>query len=84
MTPHASGAGASGLVAEASFSGYDGCVSMQSPPRPLLSKEEEAAERAARVRAMLARWEKARDDDDPDWDVDELEPMSLPERSDDS
>jgi hypothetical protein len=56
---------------------------MQSQPRPLLSKEAEAAERAARVRSMLVRWKNAGDSDDPDWDVDELEPMSLRQRSDD-
>jgi hypothetical protein len=71
-------------VAGIPFWGYAIFVSAQSPPRPLLSSEEEAAERAARVRAMLARWETARDGDEPDWDVDQLEPMSLPARNDDS
>jgi hypothetical protein len=57
-------------------------VCTRSQPRPLLSKEQEAAERAARGRAMLGRWARARDGDEPDWDVDEMEPLSLPPRSD--
>ena len=31
---------------------------------------------------MLARWEKAGAGDEPDWKVDALEPLSLPQRSD--
>lgn len=55
---------------------------LPSQPHPLLSKEEEAAERAARVRAMLARWEEATAGDEPDWDANALEPLSLPPRRD--
>lgn len=41
------------------------------------SREEEAAERAARVRAMLARWAAEDVGSEPAWDVDDIAPMSL-------
>jgi hypothetical protein len=31
---------------------------------------------------MLKRWEQASDVAEPDWDVDELAPLSLPHRGD--
>ena len=68
------------LVVGRGFPSYAAGVSVPSQPRPLLSKEDEAAERAARVRAMLSRWEKSGDGDDPDWDVDDVEPISLRRR----
>lgn len=38
---------------------------------------DDLAERAARVRAMLARWQAEDTTDEPDWDVEDVEPMRL-------
>ena len=38
---------------------------------------DEAAERAARVRAMLARWKAEDTSGEPDWDIVDIEPMRL-------
>jgi hypothetical protein len=43
------------------------------PPSP----EQEAAERAARVGAMLDRWSKYDTATEPDWDIDDVLPLSL-------
>lgn len=42
--------------------------------RPLI---DDAAERAARVRAMVARWRAEDTSAEPDWDIEDIEPMSL-------
>jgi hypothetical protein len=39
--------------------------------------EDERAEQAARVRAMLQRWSREPDATDPDWSVDDIEPLAL-------
>ena len=44
-----------------------------APPPPV----DDRAERAARVRAMLARWEREAVTDEPEWSVDDIEPMNL-------
>lgn len=46
--------------------------SSKKPP----TREQELRERALRLRAMFARWESERTDE-PDWNADEIEPMSL-------
>ena len=54
---------------------YDVCVSSERPAqKPPI---DEAAERAARVRAMLARWKAEDASAEPDWDVEDIEPMRL-------
>lgn len=42
-------------------------------PPPL----DELAERAARVRAMLTRWETDDVSSEPEWNVETIEPMQL-------
>ena len=39
--------------------------------------EEERAEQAARVKAMLRRWSREPDATDPDWTVEDIEPLAL-------
>lgn len=46
------------------------------------SSAKEVAERAARVAAMLDRWAAEDVSGEPDWSVDDLEPIAL-RRSDD-
>jgi hypothetical protein len=41
------------------------------------SAEEELADRAARVRAMLARWSAIDTSDEPDWDLGDVGPLDL-------
>ena len=54
---------------------------MVSPPRS--KKHDEAAsakdlaDRAARIAAMLDRWESEDVSNEPEWNVDELQPMTL-------
>ena len=54
---------------------------MVSPPRS--KKHDEAAsakdlaDRAARIAAMLDRWESEDVSNEPEWNVDELHPMTL-------
>jgi hypothetical protein len=52
-----------------------------SPPRSKKHDEaasaKDVAERAARVAAMLDRWEAEDISGEPDWNVDELQPMTL-------
>jgi hypothetical protein len=43
------------------------------PPPPV----DDLAERAARVRAMLARWAAETVTGEPDWSVESIEPMHL-------
>jgi hypothetical protein len=52
-------------------------------PRPP-SADDEAAERAARVRAMIERWANEDVSREPTWDVDDIAPLALrePGRSD--
>ena len=38
---------------------------------------EEKAERAARIAAMLDRWAAEDISDEPEWDVGEIQPMTL-------
>jgi hypothetical protein len=38
---------------------------------------DEAAERSARVRAMLARWQAEDTSAEPDWDIEDVERMRL-------
>lgn len=42
------------------------------PPLP-----DEHAERAARVREMLARWAAEPVADEPDWSIEDIEPMRI-------
>ena len=44
---------------------------VQSPP------VDDAAERAARVRAMLARWRAEDTSAEPDWEIEDIGPMRL-------
>ncbi len=39
--------------------------------------DDEGVERAARVREMIERWMGEAVDDEPDWDVEDLAPLSL-------
>jgi hypothetical protein len=41
------------------------------------SSSSERADRAARIAAMLARWEKEKEDvsGEPAWDIDDIEPL---------
>lgn len=54
---------------------------MVSPPRSGQHAEgrlsKELAERAARIAAMLDRWEAEDVSSEPEWDVDDLEPMTF-------
>ena len=54
---------------------------MVSPPRSAkhveTSSPREMAERAARIEAMLDRWDSEDVSDEPEWDVKDLEPMTL-------
>jgi hypothetical protein len=45
--------------------------------RPAPPAVDDRAERAARVRAMLARWAAETVTDEPDWSVEEIAPMRL-------
>ena len=47
-----------------------------APPAPT----DDLAERAARVRAMLARWAAETVISEADWSVEDLEPMRWPQR----
>jgi hypothetical protein len=40
------------------------------------TRQQELRERALRLRAMFARWESERADE-PEWDIDDIEPLSL-------
>jgi hypothetical protein len=44
-----------------------------APPPPV----DDLVERAARVRAMLARWAAEAVTNEPDWSVDDIEPMRI-------
>jgi hypothetical protein len=54
---------------------------MVSTPRPAKDVEkalrEEMAERAARIGAMLDRWAAEDISDEPEWDVGDIQPMTL-------
>lgn len=54
---------------------------MVSPPRPTKADDtvsrKEAAERAVRIAAMLDRWAAEDVTSEPEWDVEDLEPMTL-------
>jgi len=39
--------------------------------------EEERAEQAARVRSMLQRWVREPEGTEPDWSIEDLEPLAL-------
>lgn len=56
-------------------------VHMVSTPRPAKDVEkalrEEMAERAARIGAMLDRWAAEDISDEPEWDVGDIQPMTL-------
>jgi hypothetical protein len=41
------------------------------------SRKKEMAERAARIAAMLARWEADDVSGEPEWSIEDLEPMTL-------
>ena len=45
--------------------------------RPLL---DDGAERAARVKAMLARWQTEAVGDAPEWDVEDIAPLHLEQK----
>jgi hypothetical protein len=47
------------------------------PSDASLPPVDDAAERTARVRAMLARWAMERVTDEPDWNTEDVEPMRL-------
>ena len=61
--------------------GYTVEESMVSPPRstkqPATSSPREMMERATRIAAMLDRWEVEDVSDEPEWNVEDLEPMTL-------
>ncbi|HEY0479855.1 MAG TPA: hypothetical protein VGD37_20190 [Kofleriaceae bacterium] len=46
-------------------------------PSDATSRQKEMAERAARIAAMLARWEAEDVSREPQWDIEDLEPMTL-------
>ena len=53
---------------------------MGSPPRAKHSESrspKEIAERAARIAAMLDRWEAEDVSGEPDWNVEDLEPLRV-------
>ena len=56
---------------------YHSGMSGGSNQARLLSAEEEAAERAARVRSMLERWAAEDVSGEPEWDVSDVAPLSL-------
>jgi len=66
------------LVRQGRRFGYNDSV---APPRSTKHIEtaspEEIAQRAARVAAMLDRWDFEDVSDEPDWNVEGLEPMAL-------
>jgi hypothetical protein len=54
---------------------------MVAPPHPTKHAEtasaKEMAERATRVAAMLDRWDSEDVSNEPDWNVEDLEPIKL-------
>ena len=50
-------------------------VSTQPSEAARLDEQDERARRAERVRAMLERWAAEDVSDEPDWDVEDIEPM---------
>lgn len=50
---------------------------MAQPNLPAADLAKERAERASRVRAMLARWAAEDTSGEPDWDVEDFERLNL-------
>ncbi|TMQ08184.1 MAG: hypothetical protein E6J90_41145, partial [Deltaproteobacteria bacterium] len=46
-------------------------------PNDEKARKKAMAERAARIAAMLARWETEDVSGEPDWSIDDIEPMTL-------
>lgn len=49
----------------------------RSRKRATTSPQRNPAERAARIAAMLDRWDAENVSDEPEWDSEDLEPMAL-------
>jgi hypothetical protein len=52
-------------------------MASERPAAPTPAPIDELAERAARVRAMLARWASEAASDEPEWSIEDIEPMRL-------
>jgi len=50
-------------------------VSTQRSEAVRIDEQAERAQRAERVRAMLKRWAAEDVSDEPDWDVEDIEPV---------
>ncbi len=50
-------------------------MSTQHSEAARVDEQDERAQRAERVRAMLERWAAEDVSDEPEWDVDDIEPM---------
>jgi hypothetical protein len=52
-------------------------MASERPAAPTPIRVNDLAERAARVRAMLSRWATEPVSDEPEWSVEDIEPMHL-------
>ncbi len=50
-------------------------MSTQHSEAARVDEQDERAQRVQRVRAMLQRWAAEDVSDEPEWDVDDIEPM---------
>jgi hypothetical protein len=50
-------------------------MSSERPAAPTAPPVDDLAERAERIRAMLSRWENEAVADEPEWSVEDIEPM---------
>ena len=55
-------------------------MASERPEAPAPAPIDDLAERAARIRAMLSRWANEALADEPEWNVEDVEPMR-PERN---
>ena len=52
-------------------------MTSERPAAPSPAPIDDLAERAARIRAMLSRWANEAAPDEPEWSVEDIEPMRL-------
>jgi hypothetical protein len=50
-------------------------MASERPAAPTPPPVDDLAERAARIRAMLSRWASESVSDEPEWSVEDIEPM---------
>lgn len=52
-------------------------MASERPAAPTPPPVDDLAERAARIRAMLSRWATESVSDEPEWNIEDIEPMHL-------